>query len=479
MRVTPATEIPLADLSSLDVFEGLNKEQLAWLQHHGERIEVDAGQLIMRAGDPADHMYVLITGILQWKFAVGGQTSVFSESKPGSVGGALPYSRAVEQGGDMRAISNTVGYRIHKNEFREMLHLIPVLGQRLVSIMSDRVRGSTKLIDHREKMSALGKLAAGLAHELNNPASALKRSSSELLDRMRKLQTIAPELMGRNIKPENIARAVAFRDKFMQREPEDKLTSLQRGELEDEVSDWLEERGIGESWVLAEQLVSMGVKGDDLDEFENGLGVEPELLVTALQWIEGSAAAYRMVQEILSSAERISGLVQSIKVHAHLDRNPDKQPVDIRDGIESTLAILGHKLRKKSVKVVRNFADDMPKVPAYPGELNQIWTNLIDNAIDAMDEGGTLTVNIAVEGECVCARICDDGHGIPEDIQQRIFEPFFTTKGLGDGTGLGLDIVHRIVTVQHGGDIELESEPGKTCFTVWFPLTPSTRPPAN
>lgn len=479
MRVTPATEIPLADLSSLDVFEGLNDEQLAWLQQHGERIEVDAGQLIMRAGDPADHMYVLITGILQWKFAVGGQTSVFSESKPGSVGGALPYSRAVEQGGDMRAIDKTIGYRIHKGEFREMLHLIPVLGQRLVSIMSDRVRGSTKLIDHREKMSALGKLAAGLAHELNNPASALKRSSSELLDRMRKLQTIAPELMGRNIKPENIARAVAFRDKFMQRDPDDKLTSLQRGELEDGVSDWLEERGIGESWVLAEQLVSMGVTGDDLDEFESGMGVEPELLVTALQWIEGSAAAYRMVQEILSSAERISGLVQSIKVHAHLDRNPDKQPVDIRDGIESTLAILGHKLRKKSVKVVRNFADDMPNVPAYPGELNQIWTNLIDNAIDAMNDGGTLTVNIAVEGECVCARICDDGHGIPEDIQQRIFEPFFTTKGLGDGTGLGLDIVHRIVSVQHGGDIELESTPGKTCFTVWFPLTPSTRPPAN
>jgi signal transduction histidine kinase len=181
-----------------------------------------------------------------------------------------------------------------------------------------------------------------------------------------------------------------------------------------------------------------------------------------------------LVREILSAADRISHLVSSIKVHAHMDRNPDKQDIDIRDGIESTLTILGHKLRKKSIVLKREFSD-MPKVPAYPGELNQVWTNLIDNAIDAMDEGGTLTITTAREGACVCAKVCDTGHGIPPDVVKRIFEPFFTTKGIGEGTGLGLDIVHRIVTIQHGGDIEVKSQPGNTCFTVWFPLTPKSR----
>jgi signal transduction histidine kinase len=475
MRVTPGTDIPRDTLRPFEIFEGLDDAQLDWLREHGERMIAQPDEVVVRPGDPADFMYVLLSGSFQWTFGAGGQNTVITESRLGAVGGMLPYSRAVRNNGSAIAVEESVALRIHKDQFHDMLHRIPPLGQRLVSIMSDRVKRATQFVDQREKMSALGKLAAGLAHELNNPASALKRSASELVERMNRIQKIAPELMVRDVRREDIAAAVAFRNRMTSREGAEELSSVARGEREDEISDWLEDNKVPEPWVMAEQLVSMGVSVAELDEFAAAVKPDGATLPLALQWIEGSAVAYLLVREILSAADRISHLVQSIKVHSHLDRNPNKQEIDIRDGIESTLTILGHKLRKKSIVVKREFAENMPKVPAYPGELNQVWTNLIDNAVDAMDEGGTLTINTAKEGGCVCARICDTGHGIPADIQKRIFEPFFTTKAMGEGTGLGLDIVQRIVTIQHGGDVEVKSQPGKTCFTVWFPLTPQSR----
>ena len=479
MRITPGTDIPRETLAGLSVFEGLSDAQLDWIREHSERMEVPADGVITRPDDLAEYMYVLLSGTFQWKFGVGGQNAVFHEEVPGTVGGILPFSRATHSNGEARAVTASTGLRLHKDLFDEMLREIPVLGQRLVAVMSDRVRRSTQFIDHREKMSALGKMAAGLAHELNNPASALKRAASQLRDRMAVLLNLAPQLMTLDVDKDSIAAAVEFRDGLLAKPRDEELTALQRGEREDEISDWLEDHGVPEPWLLAENLVRMGATCGELQEFADSITGDIETLPLALRWIEGSSGAQMMVGEILSAAERISHLVQSVKVHAHMDSNPDKQPVDIRDGIESTLTILGHKLRKKAIKVQRELADDMPKVPAYPGELNQVWTNLIDNAIDAMDEGGTLTINTAKDGGCVCARICDTGSGIPKEMLGRIFEPFFTTKSMGEGTGIGLDIVHRIVTVQHGGDIRVESKPGNTCFTVWFPLTAESRPAAG
>jgi signal transduction histidine kinase len=474
MRISAGTDIPRDTLRPLEVFADLTDTQLDWLRAHGERMVAQADEVIVRPGDPAEFMYVLLSGSFQWTFGAGGQNTVITESRVGAVGGMLPYSRAVRNNGSAVAIEESTALRVHKDRFHEMLHQIPPLGQRLVSIMSDRVKRSTQFVDQREKMSALGKLAAGLAHELNNPASALKRTASELVERMNRIQKVAPELMVREVRKEDIEAAVKFRDHMVKREGTENLSSVARGEREDEVADWLEEHNLPEPWVMAEQLVSMGVTVRELDEFADAVKADGATLPLALQWIEGSAVAYLLVREILSAADRISHLVSSIKVHAHMDRNPDKQEIDIRDGIESTLTILGHKLRKKSIIVKRDFGDT-PNVPAYPGELNQVWTNLIDNAIDAMDEGGTLTISTAREGACVCAKVSDTGHGIPPDVQKRIFEPFFTTKAIGEGTGLGLDIVHRIVTIQHGGDIEVKSAPGNTTFTVWFPLTAKSR----
>ena len=474
MHITPGTGFTPALLRTLEVFEGLDDNQLEWVRENSERMEVQADEVIVRAGDPADFMYVLVSGAFQWKFGLSGQTTVFTEDRPGKVGGMLPYSRAKTNGGEARAVEDSVGLRIHKDCFDEMLRVIPQLSPRLVAVMSDRVRRSTQFIDHREKMSALGKMAAGLAHELNNPASALKRSAIELRDRLQNLLKIGSSLMTLDVSAEQIQAAANLRDSLLRRKAP-VLTAVQRSECEDQVTDWLEEHGLTEPWLLAENLVDMGATIDELEKLADEIGDAEGALPYGIRWIEGTAGAHKMVGEIISSSERISHLVQSIKVHAHLDSNPDKQEVDIRDGIESTLTILNHKLRRKAIKVLREYDEHTPKVPGYPGELNQVWTNLIDNAIDAMDEGGTLTISTDREGDCVNARVCDTGHGIPEEVRKQMFEPFFTTKPMGLGTGLGLDIVHRIIVEQHGGDVEVDSAPGRTCFTLWFPLTPNAR----
>lgn len=474
MHITPGTNFRPELLRSLKVFADLDDGQLDWIREHCERMEAPADEIVGRPGDPTDHMIVLVSGAFQWKFAVNGQVTVITEDEVGSVGGMLPFSRAKTNGGEVCTLVDTVALRVHKDCFDEMLRVTPQLGPRLVAIMSDRVRRATQFVEHREKMSALGKMAAGLAHELNNPASALKRSAIELRERMQNLLTIGGTLMSLDLSTDQIQSAASYRDTLMARKPPE-LTSVERSEREDELSDWLEDHGVPEPWLVAENLADMGATVAELEALGAQMGTVEGAIPYGLRWIEGTAGAHKMVGEIISASERVSHLVQSIKVHAHLDSNPDKQDVDIRDGIESTLTILNHKLRKKAIKVVREYDDGTSNVPAYPGELNQVWTNLIDNAIDAMDEGGTLTISTAREGECVCARLCDTGHGIPEDVQKQMFEPFFTTKAMGEGTGLGLDIVHRIITAQHGGDVEVESEPGRTCFTVWFPLDPTVR----
>ncbi|MBX3458981.1 MAG: cyclic nucleotide-binding domain-containing protein [Planctomycetes bacterium] len=469
METFPGTSYTRAQLRVCPVFADLRDEDLDWLLANGERVTARKDEVIAREGDPINHLYVMTEGALQWQFNVAGGTTVLTEERVGFAAGALPYSRAKTQGGNARALRDVSAYRLHKDKFPEMLRRIPELGARLVQTMTDRVRNSTRLIDQREKIAALGKMAAGLAHELNNPAAALKRSAAELSDRFTKLASLGPQLMKLEVKPDDIDCTVEFRNKLWQRTPPE-FTAVQRAEREDELSDWLEDHGVPEPWVVAENLAEVGATLADLEDYASR--VSPTAMAFGLRWIDGVSVSARMIREILSAADRISQLVGAIKVHAHLDSNPDKQPTDLHAGIESTLTILGHKLKKKRIVVRKEFTADMPHPPAHPGELNQVWTNLIDNAIDAMDDGGVLTIKTGTEASCACVRVCDTGHGIPEDVKARIFDPFFTTKPMGEGTGLGLDIVHRIITQQHNGDIEVDSKPGSTCFTVWLPLNP-------
>ncbi len=475
-------ETVLDELRTLPVFEGLGESILEWVAAHAEPLDLAPGDLLFEAGDPAEAMNILLEGELQFHFEISGQLVPIAIQERGEVGGLLPYSRMTEYTGRAVTLEPTRCLRIHKDHFPDMLHRSPELGQRLVAIMSDRVRRATRAEQQREKMMALGKLSAGLAHELNNPAAAVRSTVDELQQRLERLPEWVARMMEHGLTPDQVRRAGVLQKPRGEPLP---LSSLERGEREDEVGDWLEEHGIEDGWRLAETLVEEGLGVACLEQLSSELPAEalPDVLV----WMEGGLAARRLLEDVSAATGRISELVAAIKQYSHMDRAPDKQLTDVPAGLEATLTMLGHKLKRNGIEVRRTYAPDLPRIPAFPGELNQVWTNLIDNAIDAMlqpsrDEHGRpeaptpklvasrLDISADVRSDCVRVCIVDNGPGVPEDIQSRIFEPFFTTKAVGAGTGLGLDIVRRIVHDQHGGSVEIDSAPGRTAFSVWLPL---------
>jgi signal transduction histidine kinase len=385
---------------------------------------------------------------------------------PGDVTGVLPYSRMTKVPGTSVAVEDSTLLLVHRDDFAELVRVAPELGQRLVAVLSDRVREATRNADQHEKMISLGKLSAGLAHELNNPASAAKRSTAALRERMHRLPGLVTRLTACGITHEQICAVNALRE-VAESGTQAFVDPLERSTREDAMARWLERFKVPEAYVVAETLVETGVTVADLQTMAES--VPPHVMRDAIAWVEGSLAADRLLTEIEEAAGRISSLVASVKTYSHMDRGTDAQPTDVRQGIDSTLTMLGHKLHGKAIRVERAYAADLPEILAFAGELNQVWTNLIDNAIDAMPEGGALRIEAAPSNGKVEVRIIDSGHGIPAELKTRIFEPFFTTKDVGDGTGLGLEIVHRIVALRHGGSIDIASQPGRTEFTVSLP----------
>ena len=463
MRPDP-DPLTLDDLRVSPHLEPLSDEQLQWLIDHGEAIRLDVDDRIIEPGDPALHMLIMLEGEGHVYRQEGGHRKLFVMLRQGDVSGLLPYSRLERYQGWGVAVEPMRVLQIHKDHFPEMLRMAPELGKRLVGLMSDRVRETTRTDQQREKMVSLGKLAAGLAHELNNPASAVRRSAAELQDRRARMPGILGDLLRERLSPESLDAAHAL---IADAEPPARLSSLERGEREDDLADWLDDHDVDEGWVLAETLVDAGIGPDELDAFAER--VSPEALPAAVRYIEGTVAARHILDDIASAAGRISDLVAAVKTYSHMDQAPDRRLVDVHDGLESTLKMLGHKIKTKQIRLERDYADDAPAVPLFVSEMNQVWTNLIDNAVDAVDEGGALTVRTGVEGGHLTVQVIDDGPGIPPDVRERIFDPFFTTKGVGEGTGLGLDIVRRILE-QHGAAIDVDSEPGCTVFAVRLPL---------
>jgi signal transduction histidine kinase len=329
------------------------------------------------------------------------------------------------------------------------------------------MRNTQRVVGQRQKLLALGALSAGLTHELNNPAAAAVRATSTLRDRVagmrHKLAMLAhdeldPRLLGLLVDvQEDAVKAVADAPK---------LTALEESEREDELNDWLDEHEVPNGWELAPIFVGAGTTTEFLDKV--AAGAPPAMLEGAIRWLAYTLEGELLLNEITDSVTRISSLVAAAKQYSNMDRAPHER-ADLHVGLKSTLVMLGSKLQ--GIEVVKDFDRSLPPVPIYAGELNQVWTNLIDNAVQAMDGHGTLTVRTSLDGECARVEIGDTGPGIPASIRQRIFEPFFTTKPVGQGTGLGLDISYRIVVGRHGGDITVESEPGNTRFIVRLPLT--------
>lgn len=455
-----------SDFRTIDVFHDQDEADLGWLAETAEERVYDAGDVPFERGAVAEEMFVVLEGAFQIFTVTNGQRRPFGTIHAGEISGLLPFSRMETFGGEGIVTEAGRIAAIHKDHFWEMMERMPEVGKRLVGRMTDRVRESSRQDQQREKMLALGKLSAGLAHELNNPASAIRRGASDLRDRFGRMMPLVSRLVGYGLTPDQVEAARAAFQTCTAPTPGTQ-SALERSEREDELADWLDDHGVPHAYVVAEVLAEEGATPEALGRLAQT--VPTEALADVVLWIEKGMAVDRLMAEIERSAVRISDLVASIKSYSHMDRAPARQSTDVHEGLNQTLTMLGHAVRKKAVTVTRAYAEDVPEVCVYPGEINQVWTNLLDNAIDAAPEGGTIEIRSWREGRLVCVAISDDGEGIPADVRDRIFEPFYTTKAPGQGTGLGLDVVQRIVA-QHEGRIDVESEPGATTFTVCLPI---------
>ena len=457
----------IEQIAALPALAGIPREQIEWIVERGELNEIQEGEKYFKKGSPIDRLIIMLEGHAVFKLEQNGQYREVGRWDAGQVSGALPYSRAQSANAEGFALTDLVFFSLHKDHFKEMICDCHELTALLVHEMTDRVRSNTKRQQQNEKLMALGKISAGLAHELNNPAAAIVRSSESL---QKHLGTV-PDKFKRVISMKVTNEEVDYVNDMLFSKIEngiDKAESLmQRTEREDELTDWLDDNGYGDCYMLAETMAEYGFCADDLDGLRECLTAES--FPSVIEWIDNVLTTEKMVGEIKEASNRISKLVSSVKSYSHMDRAGDKEPTNVHIGIHNTLTILNHKLKKNKVQLVEELDQDLPEIKAAPGELNQVWTNVIDNALDAMDEGGTLSISTRTVGKDVRVRIGDSGPGIPEDIKDRIFDPFFTTKAVGKGTGMGLEVVKRIVE-DHNGVITLESMPGNTQFEFCFPI---------
>ena len=453
------------ELRVVPVFADLPADGLEWIAAQMTRAEFEPGDTLVREGSPADVMVVMLDGETRLRIESNGTSSTRLFSGP-TVTGMLPYSRMTKFPVTIRAVAHTTIATFPAERFPEMLNRLPVLGPRLVAMLTDRVREFTKLQDQQDKMAALGKISAGIAHELNNPAAAVRRAAGSLRDALQTYRDAAAHLDQHPLTPAQRAAIPALEHELAERTAANtKLDSLERSDCEEAIAACLQRHGVARAWDLAPALVDAGCEAE---WFENIYAQFPtEVWPDLISRIAASLTIGGLVQEIETSSGRISDLVRAIKEYTYMDQGPD-QEIDVHHGLESTLLMLRHRL-KHGVTVKLDFDRTLPRICAHASELNQVWTNLIDNAVDAMNGKGELQIRTVRELDCLLVEIRDNGAGIPDNIRDHIFDPFFTTKGVGQGTGLGLDTAARIIH-EHKGEISVQSVPGDTCFQVRLPL---------
>jgi signal transduction histidine kinase len=468
-----ATTIPPEELRTLFLFESLNDDQLRYLSEHGAIEQWPAGSTILTEGEPATCFIVLLSGSIELSRLVHGDDVRLNRTEQrGVYAGATQAfmgERATQRyTATVRAVSDVELFVLPAETFASMMQQWFPMAVHLLEGLFLGLRNSQLILGERERLLALGSLSAGLTHELNNPAAAAVRATAALRERVtgmrHKLALIADgRLDGRRLHELVEMQEAAVK----QAAAAPVLSALDTSDAEDALAEWLDGKGIAGAWDMAATLVAGGATVAWLDQITSAVG--EDMLEPAVRWLTYTVDTELLMREIDDAVTRISGLVAAAKRYSQLDRAPH-QTVDVHELLEATVVMLQAKI-PPGIQVVTEYDRTLPDIPAYPAELNQVWTNLIDNALGAMNGEGTLTLRTYRDGDSIVVEVADTGIGIPEEIRPRIFEPFFTTKPVGEGTGLGLDISYRIVVNKHHGDIRVESEPGHTVFRVYLPLS--------
>ncbi|MGI2904976.1 ATP-binding protein [Tolypothrix sp. VBCCA 56010] len=459
-------------LRQVPLFTKLPEQRLQWLLEQITELWLEPGEIHRQEGDPANHVFVLLEGEIRITQKEGNQEVLLVTFKPKTLFGELPVLMGEKNFWVTgKAVTRSHILELPNEAFWELLSSCTCVMIDILQNMAKRLQTVQSISQHREKLVSLGTLAAGLAHELNNPASAGRRAAGQLRQTVQVLQPLTIKLNQQQMNCAQKAFLSELQEDAIQRaKTTTKLDPLTQSDREDEITQWLEDRNINNAWKLAPNLVTAGIDIDWLLNVQQKVG--DLLLGDVLTWIEVTLQELDLLEEIEHSTDRISTLVQAVKDYSYMDQAP-LQEIDIHEGLESTITILNHKL-KQGVVVKREYDCHTPRISAYGSELNQVWTNLIDNAIDAMNGQGEIQIRTVCENDFLLVEIADNGPGIPPEIQSHIFEPFFTTKGVGQGTGLGLHTVYRVVVGQHLGDIRLFSQPGKTKFQIRLPTNLSS-----
>ncbi len=469
-RIYSTTELLLMNLQDLrksPLFQGLSDDELQQLMDMAESVSLRAGEILIKQGEPGDSAYVVISGDFEVQKQSGQSLIKIDVRNPGDVVGEMALLSRAPRNATLIAKIDSEVLRIPQEAFEKLLSSSTTAAMAVLHWVMARLTQNESLLHQQEKMAALGTMSAGLAHELNNPAAAAQRSASQLRETQSKWLTLTHQIE-RAALQEN---QTDWLDEFIQEasrrfEAPLKLDTLEKIDLVDQLQTWLEASGVESAWELAPAMVNFGWNSESLETLKNSLS--QSLFSLSIQWLGAGCLMMGLLSEVLQTTERISQIVHAVKSYTYLDQAPLLE-VDVHEGLENTLVILQHKL-KKGVTIKRDYSPNLPHIQAYASELNQVWTNIIDNAVDAMNGKGEIKIRTYVEDQRVIVEITDNGPGIPEEIQPRIFEPFFTTKAPGHGTGLGLHISHDIIANRHHGQLLVESKPGETKFKAILPV---------
>jgi signal transduction histidine kinase len=457
----------LDELRKIPLFADLSEEDLERLYQMAETVSIPARQLVLWEGDPGDSLFVVLTGELEVTKRQDGQDILLALRKPGQFFGEMALLERAPRSASVRTLQESRLLVISQAAFHTLLSCSPSAPLKILRTVTSRLRSTESALIQNEKMAALGTLAAGLAHELNNPAAAVTRSAAQLRDALAERDRLAARLHSLATDQHQKESLGTLQEEVAERKitapPDDPLVLC---ELEDGLQEWLEDRGVDEAWELAPVLVASGWDRDELERLAERFS--PTQLPVVVSWLGAGSSVYGLLEEVGQSAEAMSEIVKAVKTYSYLDQAPI-QEVDVIESLENTLVLLRPKITA-DIGITRDYADDVPRIEAYGSELNQVWTNLIDNAIEAVEGQGEVTLRAFTAKGVVMVDVIDNGPGIPPEIQPRIFEPFFTTKAPGVGTGLGLHIAYNIVVHKHRGQIQVVSRPGETRLRVVLPI---------